>query len=113
MKAKILIINIIFILIVLFNSCIKYSPDYVYKWKLAIVYNNGDKDTVNCEIESYKGNLAYIDLYMNRKEIGNINATSVPACIVMDCGWKSKIVACSVRKFTVLTFEKLIINKKI
>lgn len=88
-----------------FLSCSNYGPDYTYKWKLAVVYTNGDKDTVNCQYDSFKGNECY--LYLKISENGLLSNSGTEPCLTMSCGLYSDPVVCGVRKYEILTFDKI------
>jgi len=98
--------TLIFTLIMLccFLSC-KYGPDYTYRWKLAIVYTNGDKDTIDCQYDSFNGNECYLILKISSN--GLVSSGGMEPCIVMWCGMYYKPVACGVRKYDILKSDKI------
>jgi hypothetical protein len=104
MKNIFLIISIISFTI-LYSCSNDIKPNYTYKWKIAIVYTNGDKDTINCKYDSFKGNECF--LYLKISENGLLSSGGTASCIVTGCGFYSNVVACGVRKYEVLSLDKV------
>ena len=109
MKAKNVLYGVLLLVVVFLSGC-KYGPDFTYKWKVAVVYTNGDKDTLNCQYDSFKGNECF--LYLKTTESGLLTSASVSPCIVIGCGVYSKPVACEVRKYEILSLDKIPLEKK-
>jgi hypothetical protein len=105
MKNILLIIIIIIISLTILYSCSNdIKPNYTYNWKVAVVYTNGDKDTLNCKYDSFKGNECF--LYLKISENGLLSSGGTASCIVMGCGFYTTVVACGVRKYEVLSLNK-------
>ena len=73
MKTKNVIYGVLLIVSIFLSGC-KYGPDYTYTWKVAVVYTNGDKDTLNCQYDSFKGNECF--LYLKTSESGALTNTA-------------------------------------
>ena len=100
-----------FILLVMccFFSCSSnFGTNYIYKWKLAVVYTNGEKDTVNCQYNSFKGNECYLTLKIS--ESGLLSSGGTEPCIIMGCGFYSEPVVCGVRKYEILNLDKVLLK---
>lgn len=93
---KHLLIPLLFLSLTLcyLSSC--KNDRYTYKWKLAVVYTNGDKDTINCQYNNLKGYECYLTMKISGTE----------PCIILNCGFYHEPVACGIRKGEVLSFEK-------
>lgn len=101
------ILNYIFYLIlivVLFNSC--YNPDYNYKWTVKVTYFDGTSDTIQCGQNSFKGNIVYLKLKIS--ENGGLFGSSagIIPCLIVGCGFYQTEIACGVRKYEILKFDK-------
>jgi hypothetical protein len=111
-KTSILVVTkAFFILLVMccFLSCSSnFGTNYTYKWKLAVVYTNGEKDTVNCQYDSFKGNECYLTLKIS--ESGLLSSGGTEPCIIMGCGFYSEPVVCGVRKYEVLNLDKVLLK---
>jgi len=103
MKKFTLFLQITFLCFIL-NSCIKYSQDYDYKWKVKVTYTNSDIDTLECGRKSFKGN--EVILYLKTNTPGLLSDASVPVCLTVSCGFYDTIIVCGVRKFEILSFKK-------
>lgn len=91
-------INVILVIISIccFLSCkTKQVRDYTYKWKIEIVYTNGDMDTINCQLNTHKGIQGFLTISRSG------------ACLLKGCGGYSEPVVCGVRKFEVLQLDTL------
>jgi len=108
MKNIIKSVLFIFVVILCFFSC-SGPIDYTYKWKLAVVYTNGEKDTMNCQYDSFNGNNCYLNLKVS--EVGLIETNAIDPCITMGCGVYEEAVTCGVRKYKILSLEKVLLNK--
>jgi hypothetical protein len=100
-----------FILLVMccFFSCSSnFGHNYTYKWKLAVIYTNGEKDTVNCQYNSFKGNECYLTLKIS--ESGLLSSGGTEPCIIMGCGFYSEPVVCGVRKYEILNLDKVLLK---
>ena len=100
-----------FILLVMccFLSCSSnFGTNYTYKWKLAVIYTNGEKDTVDCQYNSFKGNECYLTLKIS--ESGLLSSGGTEPCIIMGCGFYSKPVVCGVRKYEILNLNKVLLK---
>jgi hypothetical protein len=100
-KLSLMFIFLLFVCVTL--SCTQstnYGPDYSYKWKIKTTYTNSAIDTIDCSYDSFNGNECVVIL---RGDGGG--------CINMQCGLRRKIVACGVRRFEILNFEKILIKK--
>ena len=91
------------LVLVLFSCGRHYPPDYEYKWKIAIVYTNGDKDTLNCGVTTYKGNEAHVFL----RTTGTAFSGAAGPCLLMICGWYESPIACGIRKYDIINEEKI------
>lgn len=96
------------LLCVILISCSNFETNYTYKWKLAVVYTNGEKDTIKCQYDSFKNNECY--LYLKISETGLISGAGTAPCIIMGCGFYSDVVACGVRKFEILSLDKVLLE---
>lgn len=108
MKTSILtLIKVFFILFVTccFLSCSNSKTNYTYKWKLAVVYTNGEKDTINCQYDSFKGNKCYLAFKIS--EHGVFSSGGTEPCIIMGCGFYSSPVVCGVRRYEILSLDKV------
>lgn len=90
--------------------CIKmvsrdYGDNYKYKWKVAVTYTNGDQDTLDCEYDSFKGNECF--LYLSHSEGGPLSGGSSGNCIITGCGFHKRLIVCGVRKYEVLTLDRI------
>ena len=91
-------------------SCQKnYGTNYTYKWKLAVTYTNGDKDTINCQYDSFKSNDCFLTLKVS--ESGLLSSSETEPCIIMGCGFYSEPVTCGVRKYEVISLDKVLLKK--
>ena len=110
MKTKKSFLVVLFIMFVMFifSSCSYNGPNYTYKWKLAVVYTNGEKDTVKCQYNSFKGNDCFLILQIS--EDGVLSSGGTAPCIVIGCGFYSKVVVCGVRKYEILSLDKVLIK---
>jgi len=93
-----------FLIVILFQSCIEYEPDYNYKYTAKITYQNGDIDTLSFNRESFKGNKVYV--YIKTTESGIISSSSISPCLVIACGFYKKTIACGVRKYEIISESK-------
>ena len=100
-----------FILLVLccFLSCSShFGTNYTYKWKLAVIYTNGDKDTVNCQYDSFNGNECYLTLKISER--GLLSSGGTEPCIIMGCGFYIEPVVCGVRKYEIVKLDKVLLK---
>ena len=91
---KILLILILGFLISCNCSKDTKQETFVHKWKIDVVYTNGEKETIDCSFKTRRTNV----------EITLISHDE--PCIVMRTIDDAKIVACGVRKFEVISHEK-------
>ena len=74
------------------------QENYTYKWKVAVVYTNGDKDTLDIQSQKMRNG-------------GKLILPSSAQCLAYtDHSATLEIVACGVRKYEVLKEEKLPLN---
>ena len=92
---------IILFLAIFLSSCEKRKPDFNYKFTVAVVYMNGDKDTVTCSKNSFRGNEVecFIDYHGNLVVYGTMYGDS-------------EIIVCGVRSCETISTEKTPIIKK-
>lgn len=91
------VINILLVLGALqFASC---GKDYTYKWEVEVTYINGDSEILGCEYTSFNGNECGIYLSTSRY--------SPEPCLVIRCGGLGQNIACGVRKFRVISSDKI------
>ena len=95
MKKLRLIIAVMFM--ALLFSC---KPYVMHKWKVVVVYTNGDVDTLNIQCESKNKP----HLYIQTSERKGYGAAGVPACLSAyeSVHGKIKTFCCDVRKFEIL-----------
>jgi len=106
---KSLILIIIIIIMCCLSSCFNNKNNYTYKWKLSVVYTNGDKDTIDCEYDSFNGNDCYLTLKIS--ESGLLTSGGTEPCIITGCGFYWKPVVCGVRKYEIISLEKILLEK--
>ena len=94
----------------LITHCTNLNNNYTYKWKVAVVYSNGDKDTLNCQYDSFNGNTCYVSLKISDR--GLLSGGGTDPCIVIGCGFYTEIVACGVRRYEVVSLDKIPIGYK-
>jgi len=87
------------------------KQDYKYAWDIKVTYTNGDIDTIHHEMASEDG--YDVDLYIQTvKHVpGSIGNTTVPACLVSQCLYRTVTICCGVRKIDTLSFEKIPLNE--
>ena len=73
--------------------------EYLYKWKIDVTYDNGDKEIIDCEFKS-----------RHNSEI-KLSTSDGSACIVIIGLVDYKTVCCGVRKFNIISEEKIPANK--
>ena len=90
----------IILVIVIVISLLSCSSPVTYKWKVAVVYQNGDRDTINIQ-HTCKNEL---ELYIQTSVKRGFGAAGVPACLTA-YSWESgcrKTFVCGVRSFEIL-----------
>ena len=92
-----------FMIVVFMISC-KYN-DYTYVYDVKVTYTNGDVDTVQCSMDSFKGNVVYLKLKIS--DSGVFSNSSTSPCLVIICGFYTDVKACGVRKYIILNEEKI------
>ena len=108
---KCIIKSVLLILVAIFylSSCSEGPINYTYKWKIAVVYTNGEKDTINCQYDSFNGNNCYLNLKIS--EVGLVETNAIDPCITMGCGVYEEAVTCGVRRYEILSLEKVLLKK--
>ncbi len=99
-KTKSILKSLFILIVVCLFSCSDNEPNYTYKWELDVVYTNGDTDIINCQYNSFNGNECTL--------VFSIFESS--SCLVMYCGLRSKSVACGVRKYKVVSLNKILLK---
>lgn len=114
MKTKIftflLFVLLLSLFMLLLSACQKYEPDYTYTWVVAVVYTNGDNDTITCSRDSFKGNPCII--YLKTQSNGFITSGMPEPCLVTGCGFYSTAITCGVRKYEVLSELREVLPRK-
>jgi hypothetical protein len=96
----------ILLVAILFSGCAyKHAQNYNYKWKVKVIYTNGDIDTIQCERNSFNGNEAY--LWLKISEPGILISGGTSPCLITQCGFYEDVIVCGVRKYEVLLSEKI------
>lgn len=100
------IILAMLLLCAVYSGCSdSFGTNYTYKWKTSVTYTNGERDTLNYEYTTFKGNEAYT--YLKISESGLLSSGGTEPCIIVGCGFHQETITCGVRKYEVLALEKL------
>lgn len=93
---------IIFAYLLIFTNCrISIEPDIpdIYKWTIDVTYLNGEQETINCQFKS-----------INDCEIKYI--VDEQPCIIVSSFSEYEIIACGVRKFSIVSKEIILAKEK-
>jgi len=104
-------LGFLLLLAIMLSSC-KQAPkqDYKYIWDIGVTYTNGDIDTLHHEMNSEGGHEVYLYIQTVKHVPGSIGNTTVPACLVSQCLYRTTTICCGVRKIDTLSFEKILIE---
>ena len=106
MKKILLILS----LLTLMACSINYPPDFKYSWTVKVTYTDSSVDTIYVERESFKGNP--VDLYLKTSTPNLIGSSGITPCLVSQCGFYVETLVCGVRKYQILTEEKVHLTQK-
>ena len=107
MRKKTILLYLILVTIFI-GGCFNYGQDYKYTYTAKVTYTDSAIDTMIFSYDSFKGNPVYV--YISTSNDGFLTSGTITPSLIIGCGFRSKVIACGVRKYEILNESKVELN---